>query len=642
VEDRLAAYDFKVNNAADFQTVDVVIPASGSINISQMFKYNTAPNNFTGIPDYNKLPVGFVAAVVDPANGGLPVGAVTEPIYLQNNGTPVQVDGTGPAPSSYYMMEGNRLKVQVEDVAGGANPPAGWVFQNDADDGKQTGFQGSGYYYWKSETGTAVNAPQGAFTATFYVETAGTYTLRARSSRDSNSPSGDRNDVWVKIDNNAEALLPAGTADIVSNSGFVKLFGASTGWGFSTQLDTVSNAAPNVAATFNLSAGYHTITFAGRSEGYHLDFFELYQGTAPALNASNSPLVTSGSTNLAPSDISLSNQSVAEEQAGALVGNLSVVDPNAGDTHTLTVNDNRFEVVGGQLKLKSGISLDFEAEPSVSVVVTATDTGGLALSETFVISVTDDPNDGGGLTFTAKVVSANGDIEQGSSITSADLETNKVIGIQFTVPDGIDLAAGAVIESAVISWVSDRTHTANSTLTFAVESKLNGAGLSTGVTNRTYFPETEVWNASGTWTDGQKITVGIDLADQLNALIQSDGLQAGDVITVKVTGTGGTRYIEAAGGGRTPAELTIKLTEAQTTALAASSQKLAFADSTARIDTFSAYRHEKDDGTDYHDPWHDTNGSGIDWPGRSMSDFHIHDWTDGQHDHGAEYQPFIA
>ena len=235
VEDRLAAYDFKVNNAADFQTVDVVIPVSGSLNISQMFKYNTAPNSYTGIPDYNKLPVGFVAAVVDPANGGLPVGAVTKPIYLQNNGTPVQVDGTGPTPSSYYKMEGNRLKVQVEDVAGGANPPAGWVFQNDADGGKQTGFQGSGYYYWKSETGTAVNAPQGAFTATFYVESAGTYTLRARSSRDSNSPAGDRNDVWVKIDDNAEALLPAGTADIVSNNGFIKLFGASTGWGFSSQ-----------------------------------------------------------------------------------------------------------------------------------------------------------------------------------------------------------------------------------------------------------------------------------------------------------------------------------------------------------------------------------------------------------------------
>ena len=642
VEDRLAAYDFKANNAADFQTVDVVIPASGSIDVSQMFKYNTAPNNFTGIPNYNQLPVGFVAAVINPANGGLPAGAVTEPVYLQNNGTPVPVDGTGPVPSTYYQMVGNRLKVQVEDVAGGGNPPAGWVFQNDADGGLQTGFQGSGYYYWKSETGTAVNAPEGAFTATFLVETAGTYTLRARSSRDSNSPSGERNDVWVKVDNNTEALLAPGTADIVSNSGYVKLYGASTGWGFSSSLDTVSDAAPNVAAKVNLSAGYHTITFAGRSQGYHLDYFELYQGSAPAVTASNSPLVTGGASNAPPTDIVLSNQSVTEEQAGAVIGNVTVVDPNVGNTHTLTVNDSRFEVVGGQLKLKAGTSLDFEAEPSVSVVVTATDNGGLSLSETFVIGVTDDPNDGGsaGTVFTATVVNANGDIEQGSSITSADLETNKVIGIQFTVPAGTDLAAGDVIESAVISWVSDRTHTASSTLTFAVESKLNGAALSTGVTNRSYLPETEVWNASGTWTDGQEITVGIDLANQLNALIQSGGLQAGDVITVKVTGAGGTRYVEAAGGGRSGPELTITVAEDSLSALTASSEKLSFGESAALTDLSSPQDGGDGHGLDLAAAWFDADAFTTGETSHDQIDHH--DSMNGQGSNDADYNPFIA
>ena len=122
--------------------------------------------------------------------------------YLKNNGTPVAVDGTGAPPPNYYLMAGNHLKVQVEDVAGGANPPQGWVFQNDSDGTKQTGFQGTGYYYWKSETGTAENAPQGQFTTTFYVENAGTYNLRMRSSRDSNSPGDQRNDIWVKVDDN--------------------------------------------------------------------------------------------------------------------------------------------------------------------------------------------------------------------------------------------------------------------------------------------------------------------------------------------------------------------------------------------------------------------------------------------------------
>ena len=31
------------------------------------------------------------------------------------------------------------------------------------------------------------------------------------------------------------------------------------------------------------------ITFAGRSEGYHLDYWELFKGSAPGVSASNSP-----------------------------------------------------------------------------------------------------------------------------------------------------------------------------------------------------------------------------------------------------------------------------------------------------------------------------------------------------------------
>jgi len=89
-----------------------------------------------------------------------------------------------------------------------------------------------------------------------------------------------------------------------------------------------------------------------------------------------------------PSDIALDNASVAENADGAVVGNLSVVDPDAGDTHTFTVSDSRFEVVGGQLKLKAGESLDFEAEPSVAVSVTVIDAGGLSRTESFTIAVT--------------------------------------------------------------------------------------------------------------------------------------------------------------------------------------------------------------------------------------------------------------
>jgi VCBS repeat-containing protein len=93
--------------------------------------------------------------------------------------------------------------------------------------------------------------------------------------------------------------------------------------------------------------------------------------------------------NAAPTDISLDATTVVENTAGAIVGTLTIVDPDAGDAHTLALSDDRFEVVGGQLKLKNGIWLDFESEPSVAVSVTATDSAGNQLSETFALSVSD-------------------------------------------------------------------------------------------------------------------------------------------------------------------------------------------------------------------------------------------------------------
>jgi len=92
-------------------------------------------------------------------------------------------------------------------------------------------------------------------------------------------------------------------------------------------------------------------------------------------------------SNSAPTDINLSNASINENLAGGVVGTLSTVDPNAGNTHTYTVNDNRFEVAGGQLKLKAGTSLDYEAGSSVQLKITTTDQGGLAYSENFTIAV---------------------------------------------------------------------------------------------------------------------------------------------------------------------------------------------------------------------------------------------------------------
>ena len=96
--------------------------------------------------------------------------------------------------------------------------------------------------------------------------------------------------------------------------------------------------------------------------------------------------------NHAPTDITLSAATVAEGKDGASVGKLTTTDPDAGDSHTYSVSDARFEITAdGTLKLKAGQHLDYASEPTVKLTVTATDAGGLSTQKTFTLNVQDDP-----------------------------------------------------------------------------------------------------------------------------------------------------------------------------------------------------------------------------------------------------------
>jgi hypothetical protein len=98
-------------------------------------------------------------------------------------------------------------------------------------------------------------------------------------------------------------------------------------------------------------------------------------------------VITVDDTNDAPTDITLDNTNVDENDDGAVIGNLGVVDPDTADTHTWSVSDTRFEIVGTQLRLKTGLSLDKESEPIVNLTITATDMSGSNYVEAFVITV---------------------------------------------------------------------------------------------------------------------------------------------------------------------------------------------------------------------------------------------------------------
>jgi Ca2+-binding RTX toxin-like protein len=91
--------------------------------------------------------------------------------------------------------------------------------------------------------------------------------------------------------------------------------------------------------------------------------------------------------NEAPTAITIVNQQVVRENAaGAVVGRIAVTDPEGGPM-ALTVSDARFQIVDGSLRLKDGVSLDYEAAAKVRLRITATDEGGLSRGQNFDISV---------------------------------------------------------------------------------------------------------------------------------------------------------------------------------------------------------------------------------------------------------------
>ena len=95
--------------------------------------------------------------------------------------------------------------------------------------------------------------------------------------------------------------------------------------------------------------------------------------------------VTILDVNEAPDSITLEATSVPPNAPGAVIGPLSVTDPDNVDNHTFTVDDNRFVVVGSELRLAPGVSLP--PGPPITVVITATDKGGLTISTPHTLQV---------------------------------------------------------------------------------------------------------------------------------------------------------------------------------------------------------------------------------------------------------------
>lgn len=109
--------------------------------------------------------------------------------------------------------------------------------------------------------------------------------------------------------------------------------------------------------------------------------------------------ITVNDVNSAPTDIALTNATIAENQpSGTTVGTLSATDPDSGQTHTFNVvasgcggsypDGTSFATAGSSLT--SAASFDFEVKSSYTICVRTTDDGSpnLSLDKPFTITVT--------------------------------------------------------------------------------------------------------------------------------------------------------------------------------------------------------------------------------------------------------------
>ena len=121
--------------------------------------------------------------------------------------------------------------------------------------------------------------------------------------------------------------------------------------------------------------------------------------------------------------------------AGAVLGLITLSDPDMGDTHTVTVDDGRFQVIdhaGAKwLTLKAGQSLDFEEAASIDLTLTVEDNNGGTDSTAVTITVTDvneAPTAAGEL---PTVIGTAGEALAGD-------QTRIDLGMFFSDPDGED------------------------------------------------------------------------------------------------------------------------------------------------------------------------------------------------------------
>jgi len=186
--------------------------------------------------------------------------------------------------------------------------------------------------------------------------------------------------------------------------------------------------------------------------------------------------ITINDVNEAPTDIGISRLALKDNSDGAVVGTISTVDEDGNESHTYSVSDDRFEVVDGVLRLKSGITIDSLVEPRVTMTVITTDKGGLTYQEEFTLnvgtvqisSIQFEENKAGAIIGDLSVIDSDlsGDITY--TISGEGSENFEVVNGQLKLIDSFSANFEELGTYQITITASDGTHQESTTYPFEV------------------------------------------------------------------------------------------------------------------------------------------------------------------------------
>ncbi len=226
------------------------------------------------------------------------------------------------------------------------------------------------------------------------------------------------------------------------------------------QLSGLDVNASDVILVADINAGNLVYTPAADTDGDDLLTLTFSVNDGTVFAASTSALAIDvvipeppEPVNQAPTNFAISNDTVDEDTPGAVVGTLSASDSGSLTFKTTAVTDDRFEVVGNLLKLKDGVSINFETETSVQVILQVDDEDGATTTKAFTITVVDIEENSAptSISLSGSTVAENDGGASIGTLSAVDAEggdiTFTVSDDRFEVIDGVlQLANGVTLD----------------------------------------------------------------------------------------------------------------------------------------------------------------------------------------------------